>query len=233
MKPTVAVLFSGGLDSSILLAHLLRQQQRVQPLYVDSQLHWQGAERRQAELFLRAVQGPDLEPLVVLSLPLADLYADHWSVTGRGIPGADEADEEVYLPGRNPLLIVKTHIWCRLHGVAQLALGSLKNNPFADATGDFFQAFEAAMDRAVSGHVQLVRPLSQYDKQQVMRLGTHLPLELTFSCLNPSDGLHCGRCNKCAERREAFRSSGLTDPTSYRAAPRPIALSKDPARCIE
>jgi 7-cyano-7-deazaguanine synthase len=224
LKPTVAVLFSGGLDSSILLAHLLNQQQRVQPLYVDSQLHWQAEERRQAERFLRAIDIPQLERLVVLSLPLADLYQGHWSVTGRGVPGANEPDEEVYLPGRNPLLMVKTHVWCRLHGISQLALGSLKSNPFADATDVFFNAFEAAMDRAVSGHVELVRPLAEFDKPQVMRLGVHLPLELTFSCLNPSDERHCGACNKCAERRKAFLQAGIADPTSYRAVPRPIAI---------
>ena len=39
-----------------------------------------------------------------------------------------------------------------------------------------------------------------------MELGRDMPLELTFSCIDPRDGLHCGRCNKCAERQEAFRS---------------------------
>lgn len=224
MNSTVAVLFSGGLDSSILLAHLLAQEHRVQPLYIDSQLHWQNDERRWADRFLHAVQAPGLERLVVLRLPLADLYDDHWSITGRGVPGADEPDEKVYLPGRNPLLMIKAHVWCRLHGISQLALGSLKNNPFADATGDFFVAFEAAMDRAVSGHVELVRPLAAFDKQQVMRLGANLPLELTFSCLDPTGERHCGKCNKCAERRGAFRQVGLDDPTSYRTAPRPIAI---------
>ncbi|MCD4728936.1 MAG: 7-cyano-7-deazaguanine synthase, partial [Pirellulales bacterium] len=41
------------------------------------------------------------------------------------------------------------------------------------------------------------------------------PLELTFSCLSPVAGLHCGRCNKCAERQEAFRSLEMHDPTRY------------------
>jgi 7-cyano-7-deazaguanine synthase len=223
LNATVAVLFSGGLDSSILLAHLIGNNQRVQPLYVDSGLHWQHEERRHAERFLAAIAAPALEPLVALSLPLADLYDGHWSITGRGVPGADEPDEKVYLPGRNPLLIIKAHVWCRLHGIQQLALGSLKNNPFADATRDFFLAFETAMDRAVSGHVQLVRPLADLDKRQVMQLAPRVPLELTFSCLDPRDGLHCGSCNKCAERRAAFRQADLLDPTPYRAVPRPIA----------
>lgn len=222
---TVAVLFSGGLDSSILLAHLLAAGRRVVPIYVDSSLHWQAAEKHWAAKFLQAIATPELGKLVTLELPVADLYAGHWSLTGRGIPSDTAPDEEVYLPGRNPLLLVKAHVWCRLHGVEQLALGSLQGNPFADATDDFFKSFEAAMDRAVAGHVELVRPFHTLDKLQVMRLDERGPLELTFSCLNPQGLSHCGRCNKCAERQRAFAAAGWPDPTPYAAAPTALQAS--------
>jgi 7-cyano-7-deazaguanine synthase len=48
-----------------------------------------------------------------------------------------------------------------------------------------------------------------------MALGRDLPLELTFSCIAPAGELHCGRCNKCAERRAAFREADREDRTSY------------------
>jgi 7-cyano-7-deazaguanine synthase len=51
-----------------------------------------------------------------------------------------------------------------------------------------------------------------------MNLGRDLPLELTFSCLAPHSGLHCGRCNKCAERQRAFSLIELSDPTIYATA---------------
>jgi 7-cyano-7-deazaguanine synthase len=53
------------------------------------------------------------------------------------------------------------------------------------------------------------------NKQQVMALGRGMPLELTFSCIAPVNHLHCGRCNKCAERQAAFRESGIQDKTVY------------------
>ncbi|MEX0677966.1 MAG: 7-cyano-7-deazaguanine synthase [Pirellulales bacterium] len=221
-KSPVAVLFSGGLDSAILLAQLLARGHRVWPLFVDCGWCWQAEELRWARRFLQAVRAPELEELVVLRMPLADLYENHWSITGRGVPRADEPDQNVYLPGHNPFLLIKAQVWCRLHGVGQLALGALASNPFADATDAFFLDFEAAMDQAISGHVELVRPLVHMNKRQVMHLGSGLPLELTFSCLSPTDGKHCGACNKCAERRRAFAEAGLTDPTRY-AAPREIA----------
>jgi 7-cyano-7-deazaguanine synthase len=219
----VAVLFSGGLDSAILLGQMLAAGRRVWPLFVDCQWHWQPAELRAARGYLHAMRQSGLEELVELQMPLADLYHDHWSITGRLVPRAGDPDENVYLPGHNPLLLVKAQVWCRLHGVEQLALGSLASNPFADSTEDFFQQFEAAMDRAISGHVELVRPLGHLTKRQVMQLGQDLPLERTFSCLSPVDGRHCGQCNKCAERQQAFRLADLPDPTTY-ASPAPTPL---------
>jgi len=55
----------------------------------------------------------------------------------------------------------------------------------------------------------------------VIRKGVELgvPLELTLSCMQPKDGLHCGRCSKCRERRDAFHEAGVADPTAYRQAP--------------
>lgn len=211
----VAVLFSGGLDSAVLVGQLLAAGHRVWPLAVDCGWHWQPAELLAGRRFLAAIATPRLERLVVLQMPLADLYADHWSITGRAVPGASEPDENVYLPGHNPLLLVKAQVWCRLNGVSQLALGALASNPFADSTEEFFRTFQAAMDRAISGRVELVRPLSHLDKRQVMQQGRTLPLELTFSCLSPVSGQHCGRCNKCAERRQAFRAAEMRDPTHY------------------
>jgi 7-cyano-7-deazaguanine synthase len=215
---TIALLFSGGMDSAVLLGQLLARGHRVQPLFVDCQWHWQHAELHWARRYLRAIEQPRLEPLVVLQMPLADLYEGHWSITGRGVPGADDPDPMVYLPGHNPLLLVKAQLWCRMHGVGSLALGTLAGNPFADATEEFFRHFEAAMDRAVSGHVRLLRPLARQHKDEVMQMGRELPLALTFSCLAPVQCEHCGACNKCAERRRAFAAAAIEDPTRYAAS---------------
>jgi len=95
---TIGVLASGGLDSSILIGHLLRQRRRVQPFYIRTGLLWQFEELPALERFLAAVATSDLAPLVVIDLPLGDLYEGHWSLTGNNIPGADSPDEAVFLP---------------------------------------------------------------------------------------------------------------------------------------
>ncbi|MBI3461802.1 MAG: 7-cyano-7-deazaguanine synthase, partial [Planctomycetes bacterium] len=194
----VGLLLSGGLDSSILLTHLLAQRQRVQPLYIRLQLVWEDAELRVLRKFLQAVASPLLQELVILQLPVDDLYDGHWSITGRETPGAETADDAVYLPGRNPLLLIKAALWCQMRGIRRLALAPLGSNPFADATDAFFNEFQSALSRAASAEIRIERPFANLDKRQVMALGKDCPLELTFSCIAPVDGLHCGVCNKCA-----------------------------------
>jgi 7-cyano-7-deazaguanine synthase len=212
---TIGVLASGGLDSSILIGDLLLQQRRVQPFYIRTGLSWQEAELPSLTHFLKAIDSPRLLPLVILDMPLADLYDGHWSLTGHEVPGTESPDEAVYLPGRNALLLVKAAVWCQLHGIAELALAPLGTSPFEDATGDFVHEFEAAVNRGVQRPVKLLRPFGELNKRQVMQLGHDLPLELTFSCISPVDGLHCGQCNKCAERQLAFTAAGIEDRTAY------------------
>jgi 7-cyano-7-deazaguanine synthase len=161
------------------------------------------------------VASNDLAQLVVLDLPLADLYDGHWSLTGRDIPAANSPDEAVYLPGRNALLIVKAAVWCQLHSIRELALAPLGTSPFDDASADFLRDFETAINRGCDHPVRLLRPFGGMNKRQVMALGRGLPLELTFSCISPLQGRHCGRCNKCAERQAAFREAEITDRTEY------------------
>lgn len=215
---TIGLLLSGGLDSCILLGDLLRQGQSVQPLYIQSDLVWQEAELRHLRQFLRKIDGRELAELVVLQLPLADVYERHWAVTGRQTPDADSPDQAVYLPGRNALLAIKAILWCQRHHVETLALAVLGSSPFADARPAFFKQFAAVMASATGSEVHIVAPFAQCDKRAVMARGRELPLHLTFSCIAPIQGLHCGKCNKCAERQHAFELLGIADPTLYAAS---------------
>jgi 7-cyano-7-deazaguanine synthase len=212
----LAVLVSGGLDSSILLDELVRERETVHPLFVRHGLYWEADELHHLRRFLEAIHRPALRPLVVLQMPVADVYGDHWSVTGRDVPDADSPDAAVFLPGRNVLLLAKAMLWCRLHDVPAVALAPLGSNPFPDSTPAFFDGNQKLVNEAIGGAVQVLRPYAGLHKVEVMRRGRDLPLELTFSCIRPVQGKHCGVCNKCAERRRAFSDAAMIDRTEYR-----------------
>jgi 7-cyano-7-deazaguanine synthase len=214
-EPATGLLLSGGVDSAVLLDQLLVRGWRVVPFYVRTGCVWQAAELNAVEQFAAEIARPALESLVVLDMPLADLYGNHWSITGAEVPDDSTPDEAVYLPGRNPLLLLKPALWCRVHGIEHLAMATLANNPFGDATPEFFERFCEMLAVATGGNLEIARPFERFTKNRVLEMGRHLPLGLTFSCLAPVDNLHCGSCNKCAERRAAFISAGIQDATYY------------------
>jgi 7-cyano-7-deazaguanine synthase len=141
-------------------------------------------------------------------------------VAGRA-PAYDDPDETVYLEGRNITLIAKAAVLCaRLH-VPRLVLGPLAGNPFPDATPEFFDTMARAMSLGLAHDLAIAAPFRALHKADVVRLGTSLgvPLGLSLSCMQPVRGRHCGQCNKCRERREAFAEAALPDPTVYVGTP--------------
>ncbi|MFO1020614.1 MAG: 7-cyano-7-deazaguanine synthase [Planctomycetales bacterium] len=212
----VGVLVSGGADSAILTADLANDSPAVYPLYVRFGLIWEAEEEAALRRFLAKLTFPALKPLTVFQCPIREVYGEHWSTSGERTPDAETPDEAVYLPGRNLLLTSQAAIWCHLHGVPTLAWGTLRGNPFADAGDPFFESLEKTVHLALGGDLKLVRPFSGMNKTQVLLKGQHLPLEETMSCIRPTpEGMHCGACNKCAERRKGFRDAGIPDRTQY------------------
>ena len=217
MKHTVCVLVSGGLDSCVMLAALARRHRRVYPVFIRHGLVWEHAELAHLGKLLRAAKIPGIQSLTVLDLPVRDLYGAHWSTTGRRVPHATTSDEAVYLPGRNLLLLSKAAVFCALHQIDTIAVGSLGHNPFPDATPKFFRDFAGAAGESLDFRVRIIAPFRALTKEQVVRRGYRLglPLHLSFSCLAPRRGRHCGRCNKCAERQRAFQTARVADCTKY------------------
>ncbi|MBI2828920.1 MAG: 7-cyano-7-deazaguanine synthase [Acidobacteria bacterium] len=220
MTPT-AVLLSAGLDSAVLAAAEARSEE-VHPIYISTGLAWERGELAALDrLLATAPFGHNVTPLARLSFTVEDLYpSTHWALRGAP-PAFDTPDENVYLAGRNVVLLSKAAIYCSQHGIGRIALGPLAGNPFPDATPRFFETMARALSLGLAHTIVVDAPFASMEKSDVIRLGVELgvPLELTLSCMNPQDGRHCGRCSKCRERRDAFIAAGVDDRTSYAAAP--------------
>lgn len=221
MGTASAVLFSGGLDSAVLLASESRSAARVQPVHVRSGLAWEDAEARAIQRLMAVPPLSRVPRAVTLTVDMRDVYPPtHWAVRGQP-PAYDTPDEDVYLEGRNLVLISKAATLGARLGLQRIALGSLNGNPFPDASPEFLEAMSRALSLGLAQPFSVVTPLSQMQKDDVIKLGVELgvPLELTLSCMNPSDDRHCGRCSKCRERHDAFIAAGMNDPTMYASAP--------------
>lgn len=208
------VLFSGGLDSAAMIAALLRQGIEIHPIYVRCGLPWENRELTAARRFLRAIKSPLLHPLAVVRFHLDDAYRHNWSHKGR-TPGARSQDRAVFLPARNLLLITKAFLYLYLKNISKLSIATLKGNPFHDATPHFFRELEEVIGSSLGKRVKIDLPFRSMTKESVLALVPDAPLHLTVSCLNPLQGRHCGRCNKCAERKKAFQRANVADRTRY------------------
>jgi 7-cyano-7-deazaguanine synthase len=215
-----AVLLSAGLDSAVLAASEARRG-LVHPIYVSGGLAWEAEE---LVALTRLLDTPPLSSLAApahLTFTVRDLYpASHWAIRGEP-PAFDTPDEDVYLTGRNVALLAKTAIHCAHHDLHRIVLGPLAGNPFPDATTEFFDTMAQALTLGLAHSITIEAPFADLDKSAVIRLGIDLgvPLALTLSCMRPQAGLHCGRCSKCRERRDAFRAADVADPTTYAVDP--------------
>jgi 7-cyano-7-deazaguanine synthase len=215
---TSVVLLSGGLDSAVLAAHEA-QHARVLPVYVCVGLAWEAAELTMLERLLRApVFSGRVDPLVRVEFTMRDIYAPtHWAITGTP-PAYDTPDEDVYLTGRNLVLLTKAGVVASKNHAHRIALGPLAGNPFPDARPEFFASMSRSLSLGLDHEIEVVTPFLDWEKDEVIHRGVelHVPLELTLSCMSPAPGpRHCGLCSKCRERRDAFASAGVDDPTIY------------------
>lgn len=213
--PAVAVLLGGGVESTALVARFLAAGETVVPVHLSCGLIWDQCELEHVRRFCAAQASPALQPLIEISLPLHDFLGQHWAVTSVGVPRVGDTSAELEIPLRNlTLLSFAVHRLSHLPRFS-LALGTTADNCFRDGSREYFDRCEEVLCLEVGHPVRILTPFIRHNKMQVIRETDPATLALSFSCVNPHDGRHCGRCIKCGRRRAAFQAAGVEDPTVY------------------
>ena len=179
-RPTMAVdiLFSGGLDSTALMAFYLRQNFDVRALFVD---------------FGQAAAKQELNAARSLckyyGVPLSVFYARHQTT----LPSGE-------ITGRNAFLIFAALLVCeRLP--ALIALGIHQGSPYYDCSDSFLQSTQTIIDGYTGGSVKVTAPFLKWDKPMIWAFckEAKVPIDLTYSC--EKGGVHpCGKCLSCKDR---------------------------------
>ncbi|MHA1239057.1 MAG: 7-cyano-7-deazaguanine synthase QueC [Candidatus Odinarchaeia archaeon] len=87
---------------------------------------------------------------------------------------------------------------------------------YPDCRREFFKAFQKAAQLGTETKIKIEAPFYNLKKSDIIKLGKSLnvPYELTWSCYLNGDK-HCGKCESCINRKNAFKEAGVEDPTEY------------------
>jgi 7-cyano-7-deazaguanine synthase len=209
------VLFGGGVESTLLIKQMLDAGQRLVPVHIRCGLGWEDCEALFIRRFLEVNACHHLLPLVELPGGVEVLLRHHWGVTGENIPRAGDSASRLEIPERNWTVLVTAarHFanWPRL----ELVLGTTADNSYYDGTRAYFDDCERRLTQELGRTVRIHTPLINDNKRHVIRKADRQTLALSFSCVDPKNDQHCGRCYKCGKRHTAFIEAGVADPTIY------------------
>lgn len=218
---TVAI-FSGGLDSTVLLYDLVAVGDEVLALSIDY------GQRHRVELdHARRIAGR-----LGVGWRIADLSAISGLLAGSSQTSADmpvphghyaeESMKQTVVPNRNMIMLAVAAGWAISRKADRLAYGAHTGDHaiYPDCRPEFVAAMRQALGLADWHKLELYAPFVGISKADIVARGAKLGVDFaaTWSCYEGGQ-LHCGLCGTCHERREAFALSRVPDPTIYLNAP--------------
>ncbi len=219
MKKKAIVLFSGGLDSTTCLYWALDKGYECEALTVSyGQKH-----DREVRAAKQIAQNLGVKHhFVTLDFP----WLVSSSLVDKNKPIPDLSMEEIesgkipstYVPGRNLVFLsVGASLMDAIHADALVAgPNAVDFSGYPDCTPAFFKAATEAInrgtERGVTHGVEVLAPLMNLNKADIVRLGAKLgvPFELTWSCYAGGDK-PCGHCDSCKLRARGFAEAGVKD----------------------
>jgi 7-cyano-7-deazaguanine synthase in queuosine biosynthesis len=214
-KNSVCLLMSGGIVSLALLDYYSKQFPHVIPVYIHMGFRWEECELYWLKKYLRGHKGENLEALEILHLPLRDSFQSHWSVTGVKTPTGKEHLKDIYLPGRDLVMLNKAAIFSAAAGSVNLAVGFLKSHSMISRGNDTLARATELISKSLEVNMNILTPFATKNREDALFIMKDQGYEYSFSCLSPKGYQHCGECYKCHERKISFFKTGITDKTQY------------------
>jgi 7-cyano-7-deazaguanine synthase len=218
MKKAV-VLLSGGLDSTVILAHAIANQRECLAISFNY------GQRHQIEIeYAKRISAHYKVEHKVIVID-ASIFSSSSLVSNGEVPKNRNLSDigsgrvpSTYVPARNTLFLAYAMGQAEVFQADEIYAGPNKMDVgYPDCRPPFIAAMQGVMNvatkQAVEGQApKLVTPLINMNKTEIIQLGMRLnvPFEMTFSCYSPSENRQaCGACDACLLREDGF-SKALT-----------------------
>lgn len=218
------IVFSGGMDSVCMAAHLKKRYDLYGITFAYGQKA--GRELEAARYFSKALKFH--EHRVVDIGFMKSLYEKTNALTCGNKPIPSKFDYSIVVPIRNAVFLTIASAWAFSKGAGLVAYGAHKDDrQYPDCRPRFSRMLEGAInegesDGIRSGMRRKVAIWSPYaanlSKSSLLKIGHGLlgdEIFRTWSCYSQSR-MQCGRCESCNNRRRAFAEAGMADRTRYR-----------------
>lgn len=212
------IVYSGGLDSTVLL-HLLRREGKADAalLFDYGQKHKKELEfaRKNCEKLGVSFDIADLRPITRL------FGKNSLTDASEEVPDGNYDDSNMkstVVPNRNMIMISIAAARAIALGANEVAYAAHSGDHaiYPDCRDEFADALDGVLALCHYEPVKLLRPFVDMSKADIVALGAELGVDFsqTWSCYKGGE-IHCGTCGTCTERKEAFRLAGVPDPTVY------------------
>ena len=215
------VLLSGGMDSCVCAALAARDHDAA-AVHVS---YGQRTEQREQRAFLAICDRLGIrDRLLVRNEALSAIGGSALTDRDIDVPESHAIRHDIpvtYVPFRNAHFLSVAVSWAEVLGATQIYIGAVEQDSsgYPDCRPAYYRAFNEVIRLGTKeGRIEIVTPLIQLRKFEIVRLGLELgaPLDLTWSCYSREDSA-CGVCDSCVLRLRAFREAGSADPIPYMA----------------
>lgn len=212
------IIYSGGLDSTVLLHHLHAAGHELAALSVNyGQRHAREIDCARKHCAALGIEHREADLRSLAPLLGGNSLTDHRAAVPHG-HYTEATMKATVVPNRNMIMLSVATGWAIARQAEAVAYAAHSGDHaiYPDCRREFADALDAAIQLADWQKVKLYRPFVDWTKADICRRGAELnvPFADTWSCYEGGEW-HCGRCGTCIERREAFYLAEVDDPTPY------------------
>lgn len=199
----VILLFSGGIDSTVLLYWLLARNYEVYPLLINYGQNSFEGEYKAVRQILKCLNKSNL---FMLEIPALRSIGRGSLVSEYPLDVSNHEDwyKSEFFPNRNMILLSLAAAYAYKLKAFNIAIG-LVGESYKDTSKEFLDNVEEVLEQSLAKFT-FIAPFVEMPKRKVIEeaVSLQVPIKLTFSC-NALGSRHCLLCTSCHEREEALK----------------------------